>query len=87
MKNTIKVIILISLTNIISCKQNPTPTPIPEINIQCQRMMSCYSTNVNLITNPFVIDLVQKAQKSNEPIQCQTAVLEIEKSSNMQCPF
>lgn len=88
MKNTLKVLLLISLTNLLSCRQtNPVPSPLPEINIQCQRMSSCYATNSNLVTNPFVVNLVQQAQKSNDPAQCQTAVLEIEKSAKTQCPF
>lgn len=88
MKNALKVLFLISLTNLLSCRQpNPTPTALPEINIQCQRMSSCYATNNNLVTNPFVVNLVQEAQKSNDPVQCQTAVLEIEKAAKTQCPF
>jgi hypothetical protein len=88
MKNTLKLLLLISLNNLFSCRQNnPTPSPLPEINIQCQRMSSCYATNSNLINNPFVVNLVQQAQKSNNPTQCQTAVLEIEKAAKTQCPF
>jgi hypothetical protein len=88
MKNTLKLLFSISLINLISCRPSPTPpSPLPDINIQCQRMSSCYTSNSNLITNPFVVDLVKKAQQSNNPEQCATAVSEIEKSAKVQCPF
>lgn len=88
MKNNIKLVFLISFSSLLSCRANPTPPgQIPDINIQCQRMSSCYAMHSNLVTNPFVTDLVQKAQKSNDPIQCQSAVAEIEKIANTQCPF
>ncbi|GIW22926.1 MAG: hypothetical protein KatS3mg068_1933 [Candidatus Sericytochromatia bacterium] len=88
MENILKITFLISFIFSSSCRSNPTPpTPISDINIQCQRMSSCYAMHNNLVTNPFIVDLVQKAQKSNDPIQCQTAVFEIEKIANTQCPF